>query len=131
MGSSSARSSGSSSGSQLQNRRTGSQKGGDNGVDQQSSRDGCAQERASRAVECRAGKEQRRHGGAAEPPSCSSEACGQQEDVSQLTCFARAWAGCRARGWQEGGGAAPKGAVLLELDGRGAAQPLEQLRIAG
>ena len=47
----------------------------------------------------------------------------------QLTCFARARAGCRARGWQEGGGAAPKGAVLLELDERGAAQPLEQLRI--
>ena len=65
-----------------------------------------------------------------EPPSSTSEACGQQEDVSQLTCFARAWAGCRARGWQEGGGAAPKGAVLLELDERGAAQPLEQLRSA-
>ena len=54
MGSSSARSSGSSSGSQPQNSRTGSQKGGDNGVEQQSSRDGCVQERASRAVECRA-----------------------------------------------------------------------------
>ena len=51
MGSSSARSSGSSSGSQPQNSRTGSQKGGDNGVDQQSSRDGCVQERLSRAIE--------------------------------------------------------------------------------
>ena len=131
MGSSSARSSGSSSGSQPQNSRTGSQKGGDNGVDQQSSRDGCAQERASRAVECRAGKEQRRGGSSAEPPSSSPEACARQEDVWQLSRFARARAGCRTRGWQEGGGAAPKGAVLLELDGRGAAQPLEQLRIAG
>ena len=131
MGSSSARSSGSSSGSQPLNRRTGSQSGRGNGVEQQSWRDGCVQERASRAIECRAGKEQRRGGSSAEPPSSSPEECGWQEDVWQLTCFARARAGCRARGWQEGGGAAPKGAVLLELDERGAAQPLEQLRIAG
>ena len=66
-----------------------------------------------------------------EPPSSTSEAGARQEGVWQLTCFARARAGCRARGWQEGGRAAPKGAVLLELDERGAAQPLEQLRIAG
>ena len=72
---------------------------------------------------------QRRRGSSAEPPSSSPEECGWQEDVWQLTFFARARAGCRARGWQEGGGAAPKGAVLLELDERGAAQPLEQLRI--
>ena len=37
-------------------------------------------------------KEQR-HGCAAEPPSSTSEACGRQEDVSQLTCFARRPAG--------------------------------------
>ena len=131
MGSSSARSLGSSSGSQLQNRGTGSQKGWGNGVEQQSGRDGCVQERASRAIECRAGKVQRRRRSAAEPPSASPEECGGQEDGWHLPCFARAGAGCRARGWQEGGGAAPKGAVLLELDERGAAQPLEQLRIAG
>ena len=89
------------------------------------------QERASRAVECRAGEVRRRRGSSAEPPSSSPEECGWQEDVWQLTCFARARAGCRARGWLEGGRAAPKGAVLLELDERGAAQPLEQLRIAG
>ena len=104
MGSSSARSSGSSSGSQPQNSRTGSQKGGDNGVDQQSSRDGCAQERASRAVECRAGKEQRRRGCAAEPPSSTSEACGGQEDVLQLTCFARRPAGYCEMDCQKDGG---------------------------
>ena len=88
------------------------------------------QERASRAVEVPPGKEQRRRGSSAEPPSSSPEECGWQEDVWQLTCFARARTGCRARGWQESGGAAPKGAVLLELDERGADQPLEQLRIA-
>ena len=88
------------------------------------------QERASRAVEVPPGKEQRRRGSSAEPPSSSLEECGWHEDVWQLTCFARARTGCRARGWQEGGGAAPKGAVLLELDERGADQPLEQLRIA-
>ena len=89
------------------------------------------QERASRAVECRAGKEQRRGGSSAEPPSSSPEECGWQEDVWQLTCFARARAGCRARGWQEGGGAAPKGAGLLELDERGADLPLQPLREGG
>ena len=89
------------------------------------------QERASRAVECRAGKEQRRGGSSAEPPRSSPEACARQEDVWQLSRLARARAGCRTRGWQEGGRAAPKGAGLLELDERGAAQPLEQLRIAG
>ena len=104
MGSSSARSSGSSSGSQPQDRRTGSQKGWGNGVEQQSSRDGCVQERASRAVECRAGKEQRRHGCAAEPPSSTSEACGGQEDVLQLTCFARRPAGYCEMDCQKDGG---------------------------
>ena len=79
----------------------------------------------------RAGKVQRRRGSSAEPPSSSPEECGWQEDVWQLTCFARARAGCRARGWQEGGGAAPKGAVLLELDERGADLPLEPLREGG
>ena len=49
----------------------------------------------------------------------------------QLTFFARARAGCRARGWQEGEGAAPKGAVLLELDERGADLPLQPLREPG
>ena len=73
---------------------------------------------------------QRRHGSSAEPRSSSPEEGGWQEGVWQLTFLARARAGCRARGWQEGGGAAPKGAVLLELDERGADQPLEQLRIA-
>ena len=73
---------------------------------------------------------QRRHRSSAKPPSSSPEECGWQEDVWQLTCFARARAGCRARGWQEGGGAAPKGAGLLELDERGAAQPLEQGRFS-
>ena len=79
----------------------------------------------------RAGKVQRRRGSSAEPPSSSPEECGWQEDVWQLTCFARARAGCRARGWQEGGGAAPKGAVLLELDERGADLPLQPLREPG
>ena len=87
------------------------------------------QERASRAVEVLPVNVQRRGGDAAEPPSSSSEAGGRQEDVSPLTFLARARAGCRARGWQEGGRAAPKGADLLELDERGAAQPLEKLRI--
>ena len=84
----------------------------------------------TRMLNTEPGKEQRRGGSSAEPPSSSPEECGWQGDVWQLTFFARARAGCRARGWQEGGGAAPKGAVLLELDERGAArQPLEQLRI--
>ena len=74
---------------------------------------------------------QRRHGGATKPPSSTSEACARQESVWQLTCFARARAGCRARGWQESGGAAPKGAVLLELDERGADLPLQPLREPG
>ena len=74
---------------------------------------------------------QRRRGSSAEPPSSSPEECGWQEDVWQLTFFARARAGCRARGWQEGGGAAPKGAVLLELDERGADLPLQPLREGG
>ena len=43
----------------------------------------------------------------------------------------RAQAGGLLReGLPAGGRAAPKGAGLLELDERGAAQPLEQLRIA-
>ena len=63
---------------------------------------------------------------AAEPPSSTSEACGGQEDVLQLTCFARRPAGCCEMDCQQGGGAAPKGAGLLELDERGAAQPLQR-----
>ena len=66
----------------------------------------------------------------AEPPSSTSEAGGRQEDVWQLTCFARRPAGYWEMDCQQGGRAAPKGAGLLELDGRGAAQPLEQLRSA-
>ena len=74
---------------------------------------------------------ERRRGSSAKPPSSSSEECGWQEDVWQLTFFARARAGCRARDWQEGGGQAPKGAVLLELDERGADLPLQPLREPG
>ena len=69
---------------------------------------------------------QRRHGGAAEPPSSTSEAGGRQEDVSQLMRFAHRPAGCWEMDCQQGGRAAPKGAGLLQLDGRGAAQPLQR-----
>ena len=74
---------------------------------------------------------QRRRGGAAEPPSSTSEAGGQQEDVWQLTCFARRPAGCWEMDCQQGGRAAPKGAGLLQLDGREAAQRLQRLRESG
>ena len=84
------------------------------------------QERASRAVESRAGEVQRRCGGAAEPPSSTSEAGGRQEDVSQLTFLAGRPAGRCEMGCQQGGGTAPKGALLLELDVRGADPPLER-----
>ena len=49
-----------------------------------------------------------------------------QEDVWQLTCFARRPAGCWEMDCQQGGRAAPKGAGLLQLDGREAAQPLQR-----
>ena len=62
----------------------------------------------------------------AEPPSSTSEAGGRQEDVWQLTCFARRPAGCWEMDCQQGGRAAPKGAGLLQLDGREAAQPLQR-----
>ena len=97
--------------------------------------------RARATAACRSAPAARRRGAgpakqwrrssSAEPPSSSPEECGWQEDVWQRTCFARARAGCRARGWQEGGGAAPKGAVLLELDERGADLPLQPLREPG
>ena len=61
-----------------------------------------------------------------EPPSSTSEACGGQEDVLQLTCFARRPAGYCEMDCQQGGGAAPKGAHLLELDVRGADPLLER-----
>ena len=86
------------------------------------------QERASRAVECRAGSAAytyflRR----AELLAGGVRAAGERVAAHAL----RAQAGGLLReGLPAGGRAAPKGAGLLELDERGAArQPLEQLRI--
>ena len=122
---------GSSSGSQPLNRRTGSERGWGKGLGQQCSRIGCVLQRASRIIEepgrqCSVYVLSPRR--AAELLAGGVRAAGGRVAADAL----RAQAGGLLReGLPAGGRAAPKGAGLLELDERGAAQPLEQLRIAG
>ena len=78
---------------------------------------------------CRAGKVQRRRGCAAEPPSSTSEACGRQEDVSQLTCFARRPAGCWEMDCQRAGGQrrrAPVSSSLMSAEPLSGCSPLRK-----
>ena len=79
---------------------------------------------------CRAGKEQWRHGSSTEPPSSTSEACGRQEDVSQLTCFARRPAGCWEMDCQRAGGQrrrAPVSSSLVSAEPLSGCSPLRKV----
>ena len=125
-GSSSAGSLGSSSGSQPLNRRTGSERGWGKGLGQQCSRIGCVLQRASRIIE-----EPGRHSAAA--PRLRRRAAelhvgGVRGAGGRVAAdVLRAQAGGLLRdGLPEGRGAAPKGALLLDLDVRGADPPLQR-----